>query len=725
MKVIKSMLIFILFISFLNYFVLADEAKDNKIQVTGKVITGAEDVKEDARSSKFYEYRDIPRGFIFKYVELSLMKDSNYFKFEANRIRQSDANYLLSFGKYGKYSVNLEWDKTPHRFSYEGKMLYIESQPGIYTLADQIQYDAQNAASITSAQKIISSFLTGAHDVELALYRHGTKANFTYNFSEPLTFNFDISREKREGARPFGASFGFNHAVEVPEPIDYRTTNLDASIQYNKKWGSVRAGVYFSSFENEISSLTWDNYYRATDRTYSAAYINGDGTSTGQLALPPSNSANKFYVNASFKPYSAARISGSFSYGTFSQDEALLPYTVNTAIGIAFPEALTPPANSAQAKANVSSLNLTFFTKVIEKVNFDAGVRYYNFDNKTHELELPGYVRFDQVWEEEPLEVEPYSYTPKKLFANVGVNLIKNTNVKVGYEFSSIARKEGEEDEGKSDENAVKISLDSALADWLSVRLGYRHAKREWSLEDKKITYGGAFKFRRYHEANRDRDAFDILFDISPIDKLDVSLSYAFGKDKYPKSDYGLKYSDFYTASIDFDYALSEVVSLFAFYSYENYKSEQAARQSGAVYSTNPLDDWSAKLTDIANTFGGGVNTSLKKDRVFLYLYYTYSKVKGDSDLYSPPGGTPDVAANFSKGLDTTTLHSAKVKLLFKHSEHFATTIGYWYEQYDLEDIVREDMMVDVQGASGGIYLGASEPAYKYHIAFVNFICSW
>lgn len=725
MKTIRYLFIIIFIFGLTNYFLMAEEGKNEELKVSGKVIAGTQDVKEKARSSKFYEYRDIPRGFIFKYLGVNIEKKNKFFTFEASVIRQSNSNYLLSLGEYGRYSLNIEWDKIPHRFSYEGKMLYVEPEAGVLTLADQIQYDAQSASSISASQAVISNFLNGAHDVELALLRHDMRADFTYNISVPLSFNFNIFREKREGARPLGASFGFNHAVEVPEPIDHKTTNVDANVQYTKKWGSMNAGFYFSSFENKISSLTWDNYYRITDRTYSAAYVSGDGTSLGQLALPPSNSAHKVYMNASLKPYDSARINGSFSYGVFSQDEKLLPYTVNTAIAEEYSEALLPPAASAQAKANVTSLNLNFTTKVVERINFNAGAKYYNFDNKTHELELPGYVRFDQVWEEEPIEVEPYSYTPKKLYADVNIDLMKNTSLKLGYAFSTIERKEGEEEAGSSDEDTLKIALDSNVTDWFSVRLGYQHAKRDWSLEGKKKDKAPNFKFRRYFEADRKRDSFNLLFNLSPTEKMDVGLSYMLGKDKYPNSDYGLRYNNFYITSVDLNYVVSESANFFIFYAYENYEAEQAARQSGPVFSINPLDDWIAGFKDKVNTFGGGINANVKKDRIYLTLYYTYSKVKGDSELYSPPGGTPDVAANFSKGLDTTTLNSAKAKLSFKHSEHFTTSIGYWYEQYDLEDIVREDMIIDAQGSSGGIYLGAIEPSYKYHIAFLNFIYSW
>jgi hypothetical protein len=50
--------------------------------------------------------------------------------------------------------------------------------------------------------------------------------------------------------------------------------------------------------------------------------------------------------------------------------------------------------------------------------------------------------------------------------------------------------------------------------------------------------------------------------------------------------------------------------------------------------------------------------------------------------------------------------------------------LTYWYEQYVLEDIVRNDVAVDY-AAAGAIFLGALEPGYKYHVGSLRLIYSW
>ncbi|MEW6455423.1 MAG: MtrB/PioB family decaheme-associated outer membrane protein [Acidobacteriota bacterium] len=728
--------------------VSAEEKEKEEVKVKGRAVTGAEDIQTDAKSSKYYEYRDVPRGFYFNLFDLTVERGDRYLNFYANRIRQKDGKYGFSLGDYGKYNVDFEWDKIPHRFSFEGKTLYGELKPGVYTLSDQIQLDAQNAVGdgglnalryIGKARTLISDFLTGAHDVGLGLIRNKGTLDLTYNPSVPLSINFNASREARKGTRPIGASFGFSHVVEVQEPIDYNTTNVDANLEYSKQWGTLRAGYYASTFENDIQTLIWDNPYRITDQSYHApvgAYVWGNGSVRGQMALMPSNSAQKFYINSSFKLLKSTRLNGSISYGSFSQNEKLLPYTINTAIVHEYSGALNSPADTANAKANITSMDFTLISKIIKNVYLNAGYRYYNFDNQTHELHLPGYSRFDQVWEEVPVSVEPYKFVQSRYFGDLSFNLIKNTSFKVGYSFYSIERKLGEEDEGKSDEGTLKASIDSNLTDWLLLRVSYLSAKREWSLEGKKDLYllrlPGSFNFRRYHEANRDREGINFLVGISPIKNLDFSASYMSGKDKYPKSDYGLKTDDFSLYSFDLSYSIGANSAIYGFYSREEYKGYQGARQTANPpydkISASTLNDWFATLKDTVDTFGGGLNTYLKKDKINFDLSYTYSKADGTSDLYSPPGreGTgPDLAANFTKKIDTTTLQTIRARLLWKLRPRFSVALGYWYEQYDLEDITRNDWKVDMLATGYALYLGALEPAYKYHVAFLTFICSW
>jgi len=724
-KTISILSIFLMTFVLFTIAILAEEKDETK--VTGKIVSGAQDIKVDAKSSKFFEYRDVPMGFTFGVFNVSIEKGNRYFNFNLSNLRQKDGRYNLNFGEYGKFDVNFLWDKTPHRFSFDGKTLYVGREEGgvyFYNLSDQVQLSAQSAPNITETRKLISNFLTGAHEIGLELIRNKGVLDIKFSPSVPLTLRVNAKREIRNGTRPFGASFGFNHVVEVPEPIDYKTTNLDFNAEYSKKWGTILAGFSYSNFENNLQTLVWDNPFRLTDNP-AGSYINGDSSAFGRLALSPSNSANQFYFKGSFKPLKNTRINGSISFGTFNQDEKLLPYTINTVLTTYYSGALSSPRDSAKAKADITSIDLTLNTRIIKNLYLNAGFNSYDFKNKTEELNLPGYTRFDQAWEP-AVSVEPYSFKRSKYYGDLTFNFLKSTSLKFGFSSSSIERELGEEDEGKTEETLYHASIDSNPTDWLLLRLSYLNSSREWSLDDVKKIYP-TFNFKRYHEASRDREGLNLLVSISPLSNLDLSASYMQGKDDYKKSDYGLRNQDFSNYSFDLSYSLKNGSSFYAFYSNEVYKGNQRSRQSGATYSTDPRDDWSAELKDKIDSYGAGINAVVKKDKINLDLSYIYSKADGTSFLESPPGRTagPDLAVNFTKKIDATTLQSIRAKLLWKIQPRVAMAIGYWYEQYDLEDITRNDLKVDMLLTGMAIYLGALEPSYKYHVGFVKFIYSF
>jgi MtrB/PioB family decaheme-associated outer membrane protein len=714
----------------------AQDKNDDQLVVKGSIAAGAQAVGETERSSKFTEYRDVPRGFFLQFLNLDLSKGSHYFYLAAMNVQQADERIKAGLGDYGKFKLDFGYDNIPHRFSFDGATSYVEKNPGVFTLNDVIRSAAEalvptgTSTNIAAARALVSTFLTSAAPIYLGLQRKTATLDFAYTPSVPFSFNVAGSYETRGGNRPYGTPLGFSNAIELPEPIHYKTTNLDTSLEYHKKWGTVRAGFAASIFDNDVQTLIWDNPYRITDSTYASAYSAGNGTARGRMALWPSNDALKFYLSGSFKPLKATRISAAVSYGMFNQNEKLLPFTINTAIPASDPlaaNALSAPRETAMAKANITSLDLTLSSRLLKSVTLTAGFRYYDFANKIEELDIPdGYTRLDQVWEAIPVAVEPYSFTRSRLFGDLTFNVLKNTSLRVGYSLYGVRRHEGihETEKTKSDVGPFKVSVDSNPSDWLMLRVSYLNSKRDWSLDDTWYAYIPTFNFKRYFEASRNRQAVNALVGLTPIDNLDIQLTYAFGRDDYPKSDYGLTRDDFDMYGIDLSYAFAKNQTLYGYYTHEVYDADQASRQSGATFSENPLDDWTANLKDTVDTFGGGQTIELLADKLNFDLSASYSKAAGSSFLFSPAGGSPNTALNFTDPLDSTAWWTIQSSFKWKMMKDLFVVLGYWYEQYDLKDIVRNEIAVDY-AAAGAIFLGALEPGYKYHVGSLKFIYSW
>jgi len=707
-----------------------------RLTVKGRVTAGVEAVGEVERSSKFTEYRDVPRGSYAPALDLDLARGDGYFHLAARNIRQDDQRLRAELGRYGRFWLAAGYDETPHRFSFFGATPYVEREPGVFTLNDVIRSDAQalvptgTSTNIAAARALVSSFLASAAPVDLGLRRKEGRLELVYTPSVPFRLNVSASRETRSGNRPIGASLGFSDAIELAEPIRHRTTNLDASLEYRKGRGGVRAGISASLFDNEVQTMVWDNPYRITDSTYPQAYVAGNGTARGRTALWPSNDAVRFYAAGSVKPLAGTRISAAASYSLFDQNEKLLPFTINTAIPGSDPNAanaLSPPRETAQARAGVTSLDLTVSSRLSKSVSLAAGLRYYDFANRLTALEMPeGFALVDQLWEDGAIAAEPYSFSRFRLFGDLTWRLFDSTSLTAGYSLYNVRRHQGAEpaEMDRTDENAFKVSIDSHPWDWLTLRASYLGSDRDWSLDDTFVAYIPGFNFKRYFEASRNRRSLNALVGLSPIDRLDIELTYAFGRDDYPRSSYGLLKDDFVMAGLDASYALSKSHTVYGFYVHELYATDQADRQSGAVFSTSPLDDWTARLKDSVHTFGAGQAIEVRRGRLGLDVSGSYSRTHGSSRLFSPPGGTPDVAVNFTKPLDATSWWTAQALVRWTLMKGLQAVFTYWYEAYTLADIVRNDAAVDY-AAAGAIFLGAREPGYKYHVGSVRLVYFW
>ena len=114
----------------------------------------------------------------------------------------------------------------------------------------------------------------------------------------------------------------------------------------------------------------------------------------------------------------------------------------------------------------------------------------------------------------------------------------------------------------------------------------------------------------------------------------------------YEKSLFGLQKDDNTSYNAELSYAPGDNFNLFVFGDRMDRKLRQKGRQSGATPSTSPLDDWTANLDETTDTWGAGLTSKLAT-RWTLDLSANWSRSDGTADLFSPPGGTPDVARGF------------------------------------------------------------------------------
>ena len=716
-------------------------AQEPDLQVTGEAAIGANDVNaKDGEAARFYEYREIPDGPEFSLFDIRLKTADYYLRLKAEDAGQSDERYDLAYNRYGKFRLDYRWDRIPHNFSYGAVTPYTEASPGVWTLPDGLQSQLQgilgdNGTNLPQAMDVLSDALANAHGTPLGLERRRQELDVDYSLSAPMTLSLHYQDESKEGYRAIGAPLGFGNVIELPETVDQNTRQGEIKLSYAKKNMSMDFGIAPSEFENSLSRMLWDNPYRLTDQTPPGklTYLLGNGSGAGQMALAPNNEAARYFFNGSFKVLKTTRIRASLSYTQLTQDADLLPYTVNTGLEEAYAGALSAPRETADLGADIANAAITLHSAITRSLALNAGYTYYDYDDASEALSIPGHAILDQNWVDEPMDIGYLSYTRESYYANLAWTVWNFTTIEGGYKSKSMERERGDDYEGKNTEDILYLAATTAPLDWLSFRGTYSVSDRDWSLENGgNVVYpvrnDALFAFRRYHEAEREREELTLNLTLMPMDNLGFSFIYLTALNDYEQSQYGLESDDHRSFSFDANYTLGKH-NFYAFYGEEENEGLQSARQTTFpphdVISNDPLNDWTAILADDTTTYGGGLDLAFMNDRMHLNLSYSYSKTDGKLLLSSPEGGNPDAAINFTEGLDSTEYTVAKAQLIYKFNDRLKMSIGEWYEEYTLDDIFRSDIEVDMVHQGYAFYLGASDPDYKYLVSFVQLIYSW
>jgi MtrB/PioB family decaheme-associated outer membrane protein len=749
----------------------------------GEFSLGVSQTDSDTLSSKFDEYRDLPNGLIAPSFRFRGEDNGFYWNFVGRDVQERDQRYWLDLRK-GAFSIKGDYNQIPHNFGNNGHTLLENTSEGAWRMSDTLQRSFQTAiTSVPQAQvtfpflnNLVTPSLQSANAVDLSLQRERGRVAFKV---APADGPFDLTvayfRERRVGDRAAsGTAFGFGNVVELPEALHYLTQDFGADASLKGDWGVLRAGLHYNSFENRVETFAFDNPFRITDSTDASAYqspgsASVNGPSFGLMALPPDNEALTGTLGATFMLPARTRITANASLSRWTQDSTpFIAYTTNTAIrgetetGATFPatDVSRLPASHLDGKIDVTSFSLSATTRPVDNLTLVARGRIYDLSNDTTRIELPGYVRFDAVWEEIPRISVPYGYKNTSFDALASYNF-GSVTVDAGYKHRGMERTFRETED--TSENSFVANLDVRASDWAVLRgtfeLGsrdYDHLEIELSEEASFLSpgdpanlmaipppsenprfaatfaslcgAGGAVCNLRYDQAQKDFTRFGANVQLTPTGDSSFTLAYLRTEDDYTESRYGLTNAKYDTFTAEGDYTPSDRVTLYAFYTYEKVADAQRGRQSGATVSANPLDDWTSDVEDSVNTFGAGGTFALVKDKWFLDLAGHYQKADGNNDLFAAPGGAPAVARVNVGGVgdiaryDDTKFARIGGELRYAFAKAWSAAVGGFFEDYEIDDSNTGGLANYVPGS---FFLAADDADYQGTVGYVRFTYRW
>lgn len=713
------------------------------LSVTPRLVLGERD------SSKFEEYRDIPEP-ISGDIRLLYDQPERYkVELKANEIAEEDQNYSLNVNRYGQYKVRLAFDEIPHRFAYDAKSLFSGVGTGNLTVPDATQKDLQaSATAAASLAKLKSKYLPKAATDDLELFRKKGRLDMDVLRMDPFLMRVEFSHEKRDGARPLGASFGFGNAIEIPEPIDYDTTDLRIIGSYSKDNLYLSGSYYVSIFVNNIGYVKWDNPYRFANTTLANSYTHSSesGPSVGLIDLPADNVYHNFTLTGSYSdlPWNS-KVTVDGSWGWMSQDDRLVPYTTNTAIrkGAVDGSGGKVPLNAWDRSAlPTSNVNADVFTQMYNValssepehyMHVNAKYRYYQYDNNTDTIEFPGYVRFDAVWEPEEESNLNTGYNKHTVNLSVGLDVLEDTVLTPSYVYERTNR-DNREVENQDDHN-LGIAVDNHTLKWADFRTSYVKSFRNGDY-DFRVPFGDEKEpaqiplLRKFDEADRERDKVQFITTLSPNDALTVGGSVIFTRDDFTDSAFGLLNDDQQTYSVDVEYALNDRVSVFSFYTFELINSEQRARQwtpkgLGDPYnsekSINSLSNWSADIQDQNHTVGGGFTVVVIVNKLDWDIVYSYSNLDGNIDFSSAVGKASTDGNAFTPvgfgSIDDSKFHTLNTKFNYHINDSFTATLGYMWEKFSVDDFNNVGYS---NALTGLLSMGSLWKDYDAHVVYTK-----
>lgn len=685
-----------------------------ELGITGRITDGEDD------SAKAQEYRDLDSD-VYGDLKVQYEKKDEYFsEASGQNIGRDDQYYSARGGRYGKFKIEASYDELPHRFADDAETIYSGTGSGDLTLKG-----AKQDVAFADRANRLNALSANAKSVDIKLKRKKVEVNTDVAAYDPLNFRVEFGREHKDGSRPFFGSFGLDNTEEIPEPIDYDTTEVKFIGEYAPKPFYVNVSYYFSLFENNTDTLTWDNPFRATDAA--------GQPSTGLIDLAPDNHYHNVSVSGSYmKIPLKTRVSATAAWGWMIQDDDLVPYTTNTALttpsGEDASDANSLPEKSADAEVNTSLYHVLLTSRPLQLMQIKGKFRYFDYDNNTEQIKFPGLVPADDsfVTPDAPGATSivnlPTSYKKTTAGGNLGFDVFKKTRLNLRYTYEQTKRTNREVD--RQDDHIFGGSIDTNFLSWLDLRASYERTDRDIDEYDFDVYLESGQDLdqlpglRKYDEADMTRDRIQFQATACPLETLVLGGSFTYGEDDFDDSPYGLLEDKHYIVTFETDYTVSDRLNLHAFYSYEYYKNRQ--KDFGEVPSSPIVDaDWFSRSKDVVNTVGTGVQAVLIPEKLNLDVSYSFSDVDGKIDFYTPAADTDDFNT-----VDETRLHILEAKLHYRAWKPCLFTLGYVYEKFDYEDYNKDgfsNVPTDPGGNSNGAYLMDTLPEdYDVHVVYLR-----
>lgn len=699
-------------------------------------------------ASRYERFRDMSDGVFLETLRFHREQNGWVVDANGNHVGRTDQRLWGTFVKPGKFKGTATWDEIPLLMSRTTQTIYTNETEGVLLIPNNTQTFLQNGTGSACAPAYATCIAQVADQnaVTFDLKSHRHIADFTaqYLASPDLTIYGDFRHTTRQGNLPYGGTFGFSNAIELPAPIDNRLEDVNANAEYAHGDLMVRGGYTGSFFHNNITEYVWDNPYRATDQSPATGTQPNVSSNPFQGRMPTSPSSNYFGLNAtaSYKLPEHSRVTAYVSRGWLKDaaNTAIMPMTINTVL-LAQPGIANQPLerSTVDGEGDTKTFNLTFTSKPKQMLDINARYRYYTYDNLTPVFDYASRVAYDTSIQTGPNETEPFGLTRKTFDIDARGLTKSGISAGIGYTHNAEARTFRVFE--SSSENTIRFVGDMISTKYASVRAKYEHSTRTGTIDDEILRDQSGCPaapascsdanataehvgIRRFDIADRNRDRFTFVGSTTPTGNLLLTGSYAIGNDDYPNSDFGLQSYKHHIVSIGADQQPNDQLMYGVSYSYEHYHGLAQSRQNGAGLPnadfSNPAFDWSTDSLDQIHSFIA--NLGYTKGKYGVRFYYDFNK-STSTYTYVDIGSKQPVPAQLAPV--KSSLNDITFDLTRELNAHLGVGFSYWFEKYTIDDFALDPQAIPRLDLNGSLLLGYAYQPYTAQTFWGRIFYKW
>jgi MtrB/PioB family decaheme-associated outer membrane protein len=603
-------------------------------------------------NAKMDEYGKVPRGpFLDVFVINAGRKDGRWaVDFWADNVGYNNQNYQLEVYEPGRQYFNIGWNQIPHLLSSSAKAVFggvgstrLTVNPGLrQNLENNVVNATANTVAGQTARNNIEGFVNnGETNIELQTLRE----RFTAGYRNTMLSNWDVYadywNEHRTGTRPLGIGWGLGTganprpstgSIEVPQPLDDRTQNINASGEYSGStpWGtpwSTSLKYFGSIFSNDNKSIDVDNPFCLHCRANVATVLGSPpagaaqfGPSLLRYGLYPDNSVNGVTWNAAVNlPFFKTRYTSNVQYMAFRQNDPFLNDATN---GITFGTGpllmpggfLRPyPAGSLNGSVNAFLTNNVLYSHLTSKLTNTARVRYYDRRDNTPTLTFLNYAYADGgLSTTQPLTRDPQSYTRLNLEDDLKWQPNRMWAFGLGYFFERYTYQNGEVN--ATNEGGAKAYINMQPYEWLTGRASVQYAQRRYN---QWLAATGTDRaqnaMRQFFVQNRNQTKASGIFQILVTEDIIVSPNGGMRWIEYPTdavlnqvnlvtNSLGTQYDRSWNAGADLSIRFTPELRATVGYNYEEHYLYMQSCCGGAAGGFIDGNKWSSQIVQRYNT---------------------------------------------------------------------------------------------------------------------------